>query len=91
LHRPLARSSWPNSVTANLDSNIAEIYWQLATGIPLVLLAAAFLISAIRRPRLDWWTIVISPAIVIAWCIWAAPWFTHSQIYQQAIAAGFFS
>ncbi len=53
-HLPLAIQSW---------------YFEIAIGIPVVLLAFAVCLSLARRDRLDWWTVVTAPLIIVVWVI----------------------
>lgn len=44
-------------------------YFELAIGIPIVLLVLALLVSLARHERVDWWTTIIAPLIVVVWAI----------------------
>lgn len=46
---------------------ITDRQFEIATGIPTILIANALLFSLLRRDRLDWWTLVIAPLIIITW------------------------
>jgi len=44
-------------------------YFELAIGIPILLLALALLVAFARRDRVDWWTTVTAPLIIAVWGI----------------------
>lgn len=52
-----------------LPTAIANWYFELAIGIPVMLLAFATGLDLLRGQRLDWWTAITAPLIISVWCI----------------------
>jgi len=52
-----------------VPKSVRPWYFELAIGIPIVLLVLALLASLARHERVDWWTTIIAPLIIIAWAI----------------------
>ncbi|QDT03313.1 hypothetical protein K227x_16950 [Rubripirellula lacrimiformis] len=56
-------------VDQHLPIAIRPWYFEIAIGIPIVLLALATGLSLLRRERLDWWTTITAPLIIVVWGI----------------------
>jgi hypothetical protein len=52
-----------------LPGAIGSWYFEIATGIPMILLAIALLVTVARREQLDWWTIVTAPLAIGVWSV----------------------
>lgn len=52
-----------------LPISLRPWYFELAIGLPVVLLALALCVNLARRERVDWWTTVTAPLIITVWVI----------------------
>lgn len=53
----------------HLPTSLRLWYFEIAIGIPIVLLTLATCFSGLRHERIDWWTTITAPLIIAVWGI----------------------
>lgn len=74
--------AWRNTdFEKHLPLSVNRWYFEISIGIPVVLIAIALLVALVRRGRLDWWTVLVAPLVIVAWlhlvimkAMWLAPY-----------------
>jgi len=50
-----------------VPSSLRAWYFEMAIGLPVILLALALCFSLLRREQIDWWTTITAPLIICVW------------------------